>query len=227
LTKDFKGVSTYFVHVSTKGGIEAVSQMKCGTENVHAETTSPYLLFAIEEVSGNIPKWLPPLRDKASREALWSMLERGKIDTLGTDSVPMNAEIKGLDKTVWEAMPNAPLMEHHLPGLLTEGVVRRNLPIDSLIDRMTRRPAEIFGAYPQKGSLFPGTDADLVVVDLDRWQTVEKSRLRSGSSFSLFEGRELTGWPTTVIKGGKVVIKEGDWVGAPGSCRLLIDRNAF
>jgi dihydropyrimidinase len=224
LTKEFDGVSTYFVHVSTKGGIEAVSQMKCGADNLYAETTSPYLLFTIEDVRGNIPKWLPPLRDRASREALWSMLERGKIDTLGTDSVPMSEEIKGLDKSVWEAMPNAPLMEHHLPGLLTEGVARRKLPMDGLIDRMTRRPAEIFAAYPRKGSLFPGTDADLVVVDLKRWQKVDKERLRSGSSFSLFEGQELTGWPSVVIKGGKMVIQDGEWVDEPGpGCLLSVD----
>jgi dihydropyrimidinase len=209
------------VHISTKGGVEAVSQMKCGNEDLYAETTSPYLLFSIEKASGNIPKWLPPLRDRASREALWNMLERGKIDTLGTDSVPMSAEIKGLDKSVWDAMPNAPLMEHHLPGLLTEGVVLRKLPIELLIDRMTRRPAEIFGVYPQKGSLFPGTDADLVVVDLKRWRKVEKDRLHSGSSFSLFEGKELTGWPSMVIKAGKLLVKDGEWVGEPGLCRLL------
>jgi dihydropyrimidinase len=221
LTKDLTGISTYFVHVSTQGGIEAVSQIKCGIDNVFAETTSPYLLFSIEDVTGNVPKWLPPLRSVESTEALWRHLERGKIDTLGTDSVPMSPAVKGLEKSVWDAMPNAPLMEHHLPAILTEGVSRRNIAMHKLIDLMTRRPAEIFGIYPRKGSLFPGTDADLVVVDLERRATVEKKNIRSGAAFSLFEGKELTGWPDTVIKGGKLVIREGTWVGSQATGRVL------
>jgi dihydropyrimidinase len=123
-------------------------------------------------------------------------------------------------------MPNAPVMEHHLPGILTEGVARRGLPLATLADLMTRRPAEIFGIYPEKGSLLPGTDADLVVVDLDRWEKVGPDRIRSASSFSLFEGKELTGWPTMVIKGGTIVVEGGEWVADPPPCRVLHRRNA-
>ncbi len=225
LTKEFSGIATYFVHISSKGGIEAVSQIKCDRVNVFAETTSPYLLFSIEDVAGNVPKWLPPLRTRESTEALWENLKRGKVDSLGTDSVPMSSEIKGLDKSVWEAMPNAPLMEHHLPGILTEGVVQRELPVAAVVDLMTRRPAEIFGLYPEKGSLMPGADADLVVVDMETRHKVDKDRIRSTSSFSLFEGKELTGWPAVVIKGGKLVVEDGQWQGDPGPCRVLSSRD--
>ena len=221
LTREFKEISTYFVHVSSKGGIEAVSKIKCDVNNIYAETTSPYLLFTIERAKGNIPKWLPPLRDKESQEALWEKLKQGKIDSLGTDSVPMSPEVKGLDRSVWEAMPNAPSIEHHLAGILTEGVKRRGIPIETVIDLMTRSPAEIFGIFPRKGSLFPGADADVVVVDMQRSQKVEKEHIRSGSSFSLFEGQELTGWPTIVIKGGTLVIKDSKWVADPASGQVL------
>lgn len=212
LTREFKEVSTYFVHVSTKGGIEAVSKIKCDANNIYAETTSPYLLFTIERAKGTIPKWLPPLRDKESQEALWQNLKQGKIDSLGTDSVPMSPEVKGLEESIWKAMPNAPSMEHHLPGILTEGVVSRGIPVETVIDLMTRRPAEIFGIFPRKGSLWPGSDADLVVVDMERRQKVGKEQIRSGASFSLFEGEEFTGWPVVVIKGGILVVKDGQWI---------------
>jgi dihydropyrimidinase len=221
LTRQFEGVSTYFVHVSTREGIEAVSQIKCESDHVFAETTSPYLLFSIEGARGNLPKWLPPLRNKESQEALWEKLGRGKIDALGTDSVPMSQEIKGLGKTIWEAMPNAPTVEHHLPGLLTEGFANRKIPMATLADPMTRRPAEIFGIFPRKGSLIPGSDADLVVVDMDRWQKVSRDQIKSASPFSLFEGRLLTGWPAIVIKGGRVVVKDGKWVADPPPCQVL------
>jgi len=221
LTKEFDEVCTYFVHVSTKEGIEAVSEIKCDSVNVFAETTSPYLLFSIEKVKGNIPKWLPPLRSEESREALWEKLRLGRIDSLGTDSVAMSREIKGLDKSVWEAMPNAPVMEHHLPGILTEGVADREIPVATIVDLMTRGPAEIFGISPQKGSLLPGTDADLIVADMDRWQRVGRDQIRSPAGFSLFEGKVLTGWPVIVIKGGRIIIRDGEWVNDPAPCQVL------
>jgi dihydropyrimidinase len=224
LTKEFEGVSTYFVHVSTKEGIRAISQIKHDSPHVLAETTSPYLLFSIEKVKGNIPKWLPPLRNKESVEALWEMLKRGRIDTIGTDSVPMSREIKGLEKSVWEAMPNTPSIEFHLQGILTEGVVRRKIPVAMVIDLMTRRPAEIFGLFPRKGSLMPGADADVVVVDIDRQHKVRREEIRSGTPFSLFEDYVLTGWPNLVIKGGKLVIKDGNWVADPPPSQVLTGR---
>ena len=172
-------------------------------------------------MEGNVPKWLPPLRSKESAEALWEKLRQGKIDCIGTDSVPMSPEIKGLDRSIWDAMPNAPLLEHHLPGILTEGVGRREIPMALIVDLMTRKPAQIFGIYPEKGSLVPGTEADLVVVDMDRWERVIKERVRSAASFSLFEGQVLTGWPDMVIKGGKIVIKDGEWLADPNPCQVL------
>jgi dihydropyrimidinase len=222
LTKEFEGVFTYFVHVSTKEGIRAISQIKHDSPHVFAETTSPYLLFSIEKAKGNIPKWLPPLRNKESVETLWEMLKKGRIDSLGTDSVPMSREIKGLERSVWEAMPNAPSMEFHLPGLLTEGVAHRKIPMATLLDLMTRRPAEIFGIFPQKGSLLPGADADLVVVDMDRWHRVSRDRIKSSTPFSLYEDHVLTGWPVIVIKGGRLIIKDGNWVADPPPSQVLM-----
>lgn len=221
LTREFEEISTYFVHVSSKEGIEAVSKIKCDVSNIYAETTSPYLLFTIEGAKGNIPKWLPPLRDKESQEALWKKLKQGKIDSLGTDSVPVSPEVKGIDTSVWEAMPNLPSMEFHLAGILTEGMTNRKIQPDLLVDLMTRKPAELFGFFPKKGSLFPGADADVVVVDMQRWQKVEREKIKSSSLISLFEGKMLTGWPAVVIKGGTIVIKDGEWVNDPPPCQVL------
>lgn len=228
LTREFEGVSTYFVHVSTKEGIRAISQIKHDSPHVLAETTSPYLLFSIERAKGNIPKWLPPLRNKESVEALWEMLRKGRIDSIGTDSVPMSREIKGLVKSVWEAMPNAPTMEFHLQGVLTEGVLRRKIPVATVVDLMTRRPAEIFGLFPRKGSLMPGADADLVVVDIDRHRRVSRGEIRSATPFSLYEDQVLTGWPQLLIKGGRLIIKDGNWVADPPPSQVLARKeNSF
>jgi len=123
-------------------------------------------------------------------------------------------------------MPNAPSMEFHLPGLLTEGVAHRKIPMATLLDLMTRRPAEIFGIFPQKGSLLPGADADLVVVDIDRWHRVSRDQIKSSTPFSLYEDQVLTGWPIIVIKGGKLIIKDGQWIADPPPSQVLIGRGA-
>ena len=88
----------------------------------------------------------------------------------------------------------------------------------------TRRPAEIFGLFPRKGSLMPGADADLVVVDIDRQHKVRREEIRSGTPFSLFEDYVLTGWPNLVIKGGRLIIKDGSWVADPPPSQVLTGR---
>jgi dihydropyrimidinase len=96
--------------------------------------------------------------------------------------------------------------------------------VATVVDLMTRRPAEIFGLFPRKGSLMPGADADLVVVDIDRHHKVSREEIRSATPFSLYEDYVLTGWPTLVIKGGRLIIKDGNWVADPPPSQVLMGR---
>lgn len=93
--------------------------------------------------------------------------------------------------------------------------------MEKLITSMTKRPAEIFGIYPQKGSLLPRSDADIVVIDLNKEQIVQASAQASRSDFSIFEGRKLKGWPVMTIKGGKVVAEDGKLVEEAPAGRML------
>ena len=70
----------------------------------------------------------------------------------------------------------------------------------------------------------PGADADLVVVDMDRWHRVSRDRIRSSTPFSLYEDQVLTGWPVIVIKGGRLIIKDGNWVADPPPSQVLMGR---
>ena len=85
---------------------------------------------------------------------------------------------------------------------------------------MTKNPAKIFGIYPQKGSLLPGSDADLVVLDLNKRKIVNIDNLSSRSDFSIYEGKELAGWPIYTIKEGKIVVENGKLteIGIKGRC---------
>jgi dihydroorotase-like cyclic amidohydrolase len=109
-----------------------------------------------------------------------------------------------------------PALGTHLPALLHYGRLR-GVPLDVLVDRATRAPARVYGIYPQKGTIAVGSDADLVVVDLDLERVVRAEDLQGMSDFSPFEGKTLRGWPVATIKGGRIIARDGKIVaGANG-----------
>jgi dihydroorotase-like cyclic amidohydrolase len=95
------------------------------------------------------------------------------------------------------------------------------VPLDTILIRATKNPAEIFGVYPQKGTIAVNSDADLVVLDIDKEVTVTSKGLFSYSDFSLYEGKKLKGWPEIVVKGGRVAFKDGKITLDLGSGRYL------
>ena len=101
------------------------------------------------------------------KTVIWKALENGVIDTIGTDNTTITRQEKRSDGSMWDAVPGYPAEETHLASVLNEGVAKRGLPLEKLITHMTRKPAEMFGIYPKKGTLLPGSDADIVIVDMD------------------------------------------------------------
>lgn len=215
------GTEVYFVHISSKAAIQRLREIKARNPLVHIETTSPYLSVTKNTMGGNAIKMEPPFREAEDVEELWQALEDGVIDTVGTDNVTQTKVQKNGDGSVWDAMPGYPALGTHLPVLLTEGVVKRGIPIEKLVTHLTKGPAETFGVYPQKGTLLPGSDADLVVVDLSGEKSVCPQQLLSRSDFSLYEGRTLRGWPLFTVKGGQVVVENGQYVETAGRGKCL------
>ena len=97
-----------------------------------------------------------------------------------------------------------------LPLLLTEGYHKRNIPLEQLVDKVTVNPARLWGIYPKKGTIAVGSDADLVLVDLNKEFVVDYRNLHSASDWSLYQGKALTGQPIMTIKNGRVVMREGE-----------------
>jgi len=197
----------YLVHVSSRETISLLRTRK--PSFVAAETTSPYLTVTAEQADGVLGKMIPPLRQPADQSSLWDAIEDGLIDSVGTDNTTLTRAEKRDDQSVWKALPGYPALGTHVPALIEEGVHRRGRPLSELVPLLTEAPARLFGLYPRKGALLPGSDADVVVLDLDHARTVHAADLGSRSDFSLHEGRSLRGWPRLVIKGGHVVLREG------------------
>lgn len=214
-------MDVYLVHINTKEAIGRLREIRAKNKFVHVETTSPYLSLTKEDSQSNRIKMEPPFRSRSDVEALWDGLRDGIIDTIGTDNVSQTSGEKKVEGSMWDAVAGYPALATHLPVCLHEGVTRRGISIEKLITHMTKRPAETFGVYPQKGTLLPGSDADVVLVDMERECQVNASDLWSRSDFSLYEGKTLKGWPVMTIKGGKILVENGVYVGDGASGRYI------
>ncbi len=194
----------YFVHISSAAGVAAVRRMKKDGRRIFAETTSPYLTMEPDDPSDSRAIMVPPLRGREDRKALWEGLIDGTLDTVGTDHTPLSSSQKHLQSKAPAVVPGYPAIGTHLPSLL-DGARRHGLSILSLAERICGKPAEIFGIFPRKGTLLPGSDADVVVIEPDKDDVVTPQRAASRSDFTLHEGQHLVGWPNLVIKGGRPV----------------------
>lgn len=213
------GFRTYIVHTSCRESIEALRAAR--HDKLFVETTSPYLSLDTESDVGAYGKMLPPFRSPGDRKALWDGIREGIIDTIGTD----NTTITSAEKQVMDGMAKAgagyPALATHLVSVLNEGFFRQEIPLEKLVPLMTRNPAKIFGIYPQKGTLLPGSDADLVLVDMNESRTADPAGLMSRSDFSLFQGKTLRAWPRGTIKGGRIAAWDGKLTDDIPSGRLL------
>lgn len=214
------GVPVYLVHISSALAISALRKIKPFNKYVNIETTSPYLSITRQSALGDHIKMEPPFRDMKDVEELWSAVSDDIADTIGTDNVTMTKAEKRVGSTIWEAVSGYPALETHLAVLLNEGVIKRGVPIEKVISKITKKPAEVFNVYPQKGTLLPGSDADVAIIDMDMTKEVTASELHSRSDFSIYEGKKLQGWPVTTIKSGRVVVRDGKYIGqnANGVC---------
>ena len=212
----------YIVHISTGDGASRFKLLKKSDyRNVYGETTSAYLTVNKNGSFGMLGKMLPPLRDQTDNEALWERVKDGTIDTFGTDNVSMTKEVKQAEGGMLGAMPGYPILQTHLSAILTEGYHKRGVSLDKILTRATRNPAEIFGLYPQKGTIAIGSDADIVVLDLEKEWVVKSDELFSYGDFSLYEGKTLKGKPSVVIKNGKKAYEDDKILVAPGAGAYL------
>lgn len=211
----------YIVHLSTGDAAKALAEIKDGYDKLFVETTSPYLSVNKYDEIGLLAKMLPPLRAQEDIDALWDAVKADLIDTFGTDNVSLNKAVKQAENGMLGAMPGYPVLATHVPVLFHEGYHKRGVSLEQIADKGSRKPAELFGIYPQKGTIAVGSDADLAVVDLDMEVVVDHKNFPSLGDFSLYDGKTLKGWPVMTVKGGQIAAKDGKVLAKPGSGKYL------
>ena len=209
------GVPVYFPHIGSRLAIEVlVEELAVGTDLV-AETCPHYLVHNVESPAANLLKVMPPVRTKEDNLATWKALREGVLSTIGTDHIPYPEEVKrGAD--IWKTRPGFGSFGLMVPVMLSAGVNSGKLTIGQVAQVTSTNVAKAFGLYPMKGSLLPGSDADLIVVDLDREWTVHAADLASLQSFSVYEGMRLRGGVDVTVSRGEVICEDGHMSVDPG-----------
>lgn len=202
------GAEIYLVHIgSSESLVAAAAAKRKSSSPVWVETCSHYLTHTFDHPAGTLAKINPPIRTEIDREALWRGLIDGTIDTVGTDHCAVPHDRKVDD--IWTTAAGFPGVATLLPVLLSEGYHQRGMSLQRISQVLSGRAAEIFG-LTNKGSLRPGSDADLVVCDLESSRTVDAGALGSSAEYSILEGQELRGWPVRTLVRGVTVMADGE-----------------
>ncbi len=224
-------VPILIVHVSSKEAAEEIRRAKMRGLNIRAETCPQYLLLTeadldLPDFAGAKCMCSPPPRDQASQEALWAGLQDGLFDILSSDHAPyrfddQGKKMHGVNAPFQKIANGVPGLETRAPLLFSEGVAAGRISLERFVALNSTNAARIYGLYPRKGTIAVGSDADIAIWDPEKAVTIRNSDLHHNVDYTPYEGRIVTGWPTTVLSRGEIVCSDGTLHARPGRGRFL------
>jgi dihydropyrimidinase len=221
------GAPIYIVHLSATEALAQISEARTAGFNAFAETCPQYLFLSTDDLAkpdfeGAKYVCSTPLRPAEHQANLWRGLRTDDLSVVSTDHCPFCFKgQKEMGIGDFSKIPNG------LPGvetrmdLLHSGVVDGHISRRRWIEIACATPARMFGLYPRKGTIAPGSDADVVVYDPNATQTLSASTHHMAVDYSCYEGRQLTGKVDTVLSRGRVLIDGGEYLGEAGHGRYL------
>ncbi|MEX2612677.1 MAG: dihydropyrimidinase, partial [Gaiellaceae bacterium] len=218
----------YVVHVSCKEAIEPIALAREKGWDIWGETCPQYLFIDDSyldqpDFEGGKYIYTPPPRPKENQEHLWKALGADVLSVVSTDHCPFNwPEQKGLGKDDFSKIPNGgPGIENRLHLLHEFGVRTGRFTMNRLVELTSTNVARHFGLYPRKGTIAPGSDADIVVWDPEKKLTISAATHHSNVNYSLYEGTEVQGAPEVVLVRGQVIVEGDELVAQPGAGQFL------
>ncbi len=216
----------YVVHLSCYDALQELRRAQERGVMAHAETCPQYLLLdvtAYDQPGFDGAKYVltPPLRDKWNQDELWSGLRTNTLDVISTDHCPFCLkEQKEIGRDDFSKIPNGgPGIENRMSLIYHHGVAGGRISLNRFVELTSTAPAKIFGLFPKKGTIAVGSDADIVIFDPEREETISVHNHRThhmNIDYSAYEGFQVKGYTETVLSRGKVVIDKGTYVGRPG-----------
>jgi len=216
----------YVFHLTTHEGVQLVRDAKRRGLRIYAETCPHYLTLTEEMYNRNDAQnfiMTPPLRKAEDIEALWEGISDNTILIVSSDHCCFDSTQKKIrdDQSFRDITPGIPGNETLLPIVYQFGVNSGRITINKMIELLSYNPARLFGMQPQKGSLNPGADADLVIFDPEKQVVLGPDVLHMVTDYSPYDGITLSGYPVKTISKGKVIVSEGVFSGKEGEGRFL------
>jgi dihydropyrimidinase len=218
-------------HVTTEAAMAAIRDAQSRGQKVFAETCPQYLLLeasALDKPGLEGAKWMfsPPARDAADRAAIWRGVQNGTFQMVTSDHAPYRFDqsgklAKGPNPSFKQIANGIPGIELRLPLLFSEGVGTGRIDLNRFVELGCTNPAKIYGLHPSKGTIAIGSDADLALWDPKRTVEITDTTTHDATGYCPYAGMTLTGWPTTVISRGEVIVAGGELLAARGRGRFL------
>lgn len=212
-------------HASTPDGLAIVRDARRRGFPVFAETCPQYLMLDnsyFERPDGNRFICSPPIRAKSDQAGVWVALADGTIDIIGADHASFSIAQKEGDGHDAFSVPNGlPGIETRFPILFSEAYAKGRISLPRLAALTSTNIAKLYGMYPQKGVLLPGSDADIVIVDPAQRRTLRTADLHMVTDYTPYEGLELQGYPVCTISRGRVIARDGQFLGQRGAGRFV------
>ena len=216
----------YIVHLSCFDALHELRQAQARGVMAHAETCPQYLLLDVSAYDApgfDGAKYVltPPLREEWNQGELWRALRYKSLDVISTDHCPFCLkEQKELGRSDFSKIPNGgPGVENRMSLIYHHGVSGGRIDLNRFVELTSTAAAKIFGLFPRKGTIAVGSDADIVIFDPDREETISVHNPRThhmNIDYSAYEGFRVKGYTETVLSRGKVVIDRGEYVGRAG-----------
>ena len=215
------------VHVSTEAGARIIAQARYDGHKVFGETCPQYMFLNAEQMDlpgmhGAKLCCSPPLRDRASQESIWRCLQNGTFQVYSSDHAPYRFDDTG--KLHAGPEPDFPKIANGLPGielrlplLFSEGFMKGRITLNHFVALAANNVSKIYGLDHCKGSITEGLDADIAIWDPEVKREIKATDMHDNMEFTPYEGMHITGWPTTVIQRGGVIIENNE---------LQVDRGA-
>jgi len=208
-------VPVIIVHLSTAAALEEVRRARQRGQTVYVETCPHYLV--LEDQVYDHPEYIeaakyvcaPPIRKKSDQDALWRALADGEIDTVATDHCSFTTAQKMAGKGDFTKIPGGlPGVEHRGVLLYTAGVAAGRISVSDLCRVLSENPARLYGCYPRKGVIAPGSDADIVVYDPTAHKTISGADLTGAADYTPYEGMSTVGSIRRVYLRGQLAVEQ-------------------